>query len=102
MGKKTKTGSEKFTLIELLVVIAIIAILASLLLPVLQKTRQSAQKIDCVNRLSQVMKGHLLYADDFGGYIAMAAPTGGSFNTWPRLLLDFWQKGYLGRNRNLL
>lgn len=103
MGKKTKTGSKKFTLIELLVVIAIIAILASLLLPVLQKTRQSAQKIDCVNRLSQVMKGHLLYADDFGGYIAMAAPTGGSFYPWARLVVDFEGKGgYLGKNRNLL
>lgn len=63
--KKTK----EFTIVELLVVIAIIAILASMLLPALNKARQSAIKIKCSANLKQHGVVMNSYTIDFDAYV---------------------------------
>lgn len=57
-----------FTLIELLVVIAIVAILAALLMPALERARDSALSLDCQANMRQVGLAHAMYINEFEYY----------------------------------
>ncbi|WP_419646211.1 prepilin-type N-terminal cleavage/methylation domain-containing protein [Victivallis vadensis] len=77
-----------FTLIELLIVIAIIAILASMLLPALNRARESARGTTCLNNKKQAITAQLQYAGDFNDYLVGFLPSNGTSGLWCSVLAN--------------
>jgi len=86
---------KNFTLIELLVVIAIIAILASMLLPALNKARETAKSAKCKSQLKQLGLYFLIYADDNDEFLPKCASTTVG-NSYAGYLNPMTSKAYIG------
>ena len=54
-----------FTLIELLVVIAIIALLLAILMPALNKVKESARRVVCTTNVKGLLMGVIAYSGDY-------------------------------------
>jgi prepilin-type processing-associated H-X9-DG protein len=108
------TVRQAWTLIELLVVIAIISLLIGLLLPAIQKVRESANRVDCQAKMKQIGLALHGYHDTMGSLPSGVSYEGGKdsmpFASWNSRILPFieqepaWQEAVaaFASDRNFL
>jgi prepilin-type N-terminal cleavage/methylation domain-containing protein len=92
-SKRNSMRSERrgFTLIELLVVIAIIAVLIALLVPAVQKVRESAAQTTCKNNQKQLVLACLNFENTKGRLPVLYS----SNDSWTFQILPYIEQGNL-------
>jgi prepilin-type processing-associated H-X9-DG protein/prepilin-type N-terminal cleavage/methylation domain-containing protein len=88
-----------FTLVELLIVIAIISILSALLMPAIQKAKNSSKEIVCISNLRQNITAELAYSSDYNGLIPSLQYWASGDNAWHEFLT---QSDYIKSKKVLL
>lgn len=76
-----------FTLLELLVVIAIIGILAAILMPALNRARETARRAACISNLKQMGLGINMYSQDWYEKFPQSGSTANTQNDFAILIL---------------
>jgi prepilin-type N-terminal cleavage/methylation domain-containing protein/prepilin-type processing-associated H-X9-DG protein len=74
---RVQTGSHSlrvharhgFTLVELLVVIGIIALMIGILLPALNKARESAKQVQCLSNMRQLASAIIQFSNEHDGWV---------------------------------
>ena len=66
---KSRSRKKGFTLVELLVVISIIALLLAIIIPSMNKARETAKRVICSNQEKEIARAISMYADAYNGWL---------------------------------
>lgn len=93
MPHRIRSRPAGFTLIELLVVLAIIAVLIGLVLPAVQKVRETANRARCSNHLRQIGTAIHHFHDSYNAFPPDRIRN--EWATWALLILPYLEQGNL-------